>query len=111
MAKIRAKMPPSQRAKQFAPFDALTGLRQALKEKEKLKVPRKEISEDMADEIDRNLKTLEKGKIVTVVWYNEFEQNYIQLTGEVKSINPQKRYIQIETTDIFFDDIYSIQKN
>lgn len=111
MAKIRAKMPPSQRAKQFAPFDALTGLRQALKEKEKLKVSRKEISEDMAYEIDRNLKTLEKGKIVTVVWYNEFEQNYIQLTGEVKGINPQKRYIQIETIDIFFDDIYSIQKN
>ncbi|MGN0493272.1 MAG: YolD-like family protein [Acutalibacteraceae bacterium] len=79
--------------------------------KGKLKVPRKEISEDMADEIDRNLKALEKGKIVTVVWYNEFERNYIQLTGEVKGINPQKKYIQIETIDIFFDDIYSIQKN
>ena len=35
---------------------------------------------------------IEKGKIVTVVWYNEFERNYIQLTGEVKGINPQKKY-------------------
>ena len=33
--KKRAKMPPSQRAKQFLPFDAVAGLRQALTEKER----------------------------------------------------------------------------
>lgn len=33
--KERAKMPPSQRAKQFLPFDAVAGLRQALTEKER----------------------------------------------------------------------------
>ena len=109
--KQRVKMPRSQRAKQFAPFDALVGLRQALKEKEKIRVPRKEISEDMAEDIDRNLKSLESGKIVTVVWYNSLEENYIQLTGECKKIDAQKRFIQIEKTDIYFDDIYSIQIN
>ena len=93
------------------PFDALQGLRQALKEKEKIRGPRKEISEDMAEEIDRNLKSLESGKIVTVVWYNSLEENYIQLTGECKKIDAQKRFIQIEKTDIYFDDIYSIQIN
>ena len=109
MKKIqRAKMPPNQRAKIFAPFDALTGLRQALKEKEKIRVPRKEISEDMAEEIDRNLKILELGKIITVVWYNEIEQNYIQITGEIVKIDAQKRFIQIEKMYIYFDDIYSI---
>lgn len=108
MDKIRAKMPRSQRAKQFAPFDALVGLRKALKEKEKIRVPRKEISEDMAEEIDRNLKILEIGKIITVVWYNVLEENYIQLTGECKKIDAQKRFIQIEKTDIYFDDIYEI---
>lgn len=109
MKKIqRAKMPPNQRAKIFAPFDALTGLRQALKEKEKIRVPRKEISEDMAEEIDRNLKILELGKIITVVWYNEIEQNYIQITGEIVKIDAQKRFIQIEKMYICFDDIYSI---
>ena len=105
MGKQRAKMPRSQRAKQFAPFDALVGLRQALKEKEKIRVPRKEISEDMAEEINRALKNLGIGKIITVVWYNSLEQNYIQLTGEVKNIDEQKRFIQIEKTDIYFDDI------
>lgn len=108
MGKQRAKMPRSQRAKQFATFDALVGLRQALKEKEKIRVPRKEISEDMAEEIDRNLKSLESGKIITVVWYNNLEENYIQLTGECKKIDAQKRFIQIEKTDIYFDDIYEI---
>ena len=102
-------MPPSQRAKQFAPFDALVGLRQALKEKEKIRVPRKEISDDMAEEIDRNLKSLEAGKIVTIVWYNEIERNYIQITGEVKNINVKKRFIQIEAIYIHFDDIYEIK--
>ena len=109
--KQRAKMSPSQRAKQFAPFDAFTGLRQALKEKEKIRVPRKELSEDMAVEIDGILKILETGKIVTVVWYNSIEENYIQITGEVKGINAQKRYLQIEAIYIYFDDIYSIAIN
>ena len=33
---IRAKMPPSQRAKQFAPFDALSGLSAALERKRRV---------------------------------------------------------------------------
>lgn len=108
MDRQRAKMPPSQRAKQFAPFDALVGLRQALKEKEKIRVPRKEISEDMEDEINRELKNLEIGKIVTIVWYNSMEENYIQVTGKVKKIDATKRFIQIEAIYIYFDDIYQI---
>lgn len=109
--KVRAKMPPSQRAKQFAPFDALTGLRQALKEKEKIRVPRKELSDDMAEEINYELKKLETGKIVTVVWYNETEQNYIQITGEVKNIDIKKSLLQIEKVIVNFNDIYSITIN
>lgn len=107
----RAKMPRSQRAKQFAPFDALVGLRQALKEKEKIRVPRKEISEDMEEEIDRTLRSLEPGKIVTVVWYNSLEENYNQITGEVKNADIQKRFLQIEHTHIYLDDIFSIEIN
>ncbi|MBQ9180307.1 MAG: hypothetical protein IJ132_05845 [Firmicutes bacterium] len=33
--KPRAKMPISQRAKQFMPFDAVSGLREALREKDR----------------------------------------------------------------------------
>ena len=111
MAKQRAKMPRIQRAKQFAPFDAVVGLRQALREKEKIRIPKKEISEDMAAEIDRILKCLEKSQIITVIRYDESEQNYIQITGEIKDIDTQKRLMQIETTYIYFDNIYSIETN
>lgn len=111
MVKQRAKMPRSQRAKQFAPFDAVVGLRQALREKEKIRIPKKEISEDMAAEIDRALRCLEKGQIITVIRYDESEQNYIQTTGEIKDIDTQKRLMQIETTYIYFDNIYSIETN
>ena len=48
-------MPPLQRAKQFAPFDALTGLRIALKEKEKIREERKIISEEKAEEIEQKV--------------------------------------------------------
>ena len=64
MGKIRAKMPRSQRAKQFAPFDAVVGLRQALREKEKIRVNRKELSEDMINEINDTLKNLDIGNNV-----------------------------------------------
>lgn len=104
--KPRAKMPPSQRAKQFAPFDALTGLRLALKEKEKIRVPRITVSEDIEEEINRVLTSLKKEEVITVVYYNEPEQEYLQLTGKVTAINKEKRILQIETREINIDDIY-----
>lgn len=106
MNKPRAKMPVIQRAKQFAPFDALTGLRLALKEKEKIKVPRKTVSEDMAEEINRTLLNLKVGDIATVVYYMEENEQYIQLTGEITLIDSKKRIIQLETQIINIDDIY-----
>ena len=110
MNKPRAKMPPSQRAKQFAPFDAVVGLRKALYEKEKIRVPRKLLSEDMIEEIDRTLKELNVFDMVTVTHYNNIEQKYIGTTGAVKMIDPQKHIITIDKTDIYFGNIYSITK-
>lgn len=104
-------MPTEQRAKQFAPFDAVVGLRQALKEKEKIRVSRKEISEDMEKEIELTLKNLKSDSIITIVFYDALEENYIQLTGEFKKLNAQKRFIQIENCYIFFEDIYSVKAN
>jgi len=104
----RAKMPKSQRAKQFAPFDAVVGLRQALKEKEKIRVARKTVSDDMAEEINRTLLNLKTGDIVTAVYYNEPEQEYIQLTGKVALIDSTHRIIKVENTEINIDDIYNL---
>jgi hypothetical protein len=88
--KPRAKMPASQRAKHFAPFDAVVGLRQALKEKEKIRIARKELSEDMIEEINLKLKALEPGQTITIVWYDTLEENYIKTTGKLTKINLKK---------------------
>lgn len=106
MSKQRAKMPQSQRAKQFAPFDALTGLRAALKEKEKIRVKKKTVSEDMAREINEALLKLKTGDTATLIYYNCAEQQYFKIEGKVKSINNKKRTIQIEEVIINIDDIY-----
>lgn len=103
-------MPPSQRAKQFAPFDAVVGLRKALYEKERIRTPRKLLSEDMMEEIDRTLKELNLYDIVTVTHYDNIEQKYIKTTGTVKKIDAQKHIITIDTTDILFENIYNITK-
>ena len=110
MAKIRAKMPPSQRAKQFAPFDALTGLKIALKEKEQLRVPRKQLTDDAIEEIDNVLKILKIHDIITIVHYNNIEQKYIETTGPVQKIDPKNRFLTVAEAIIYFEDIYTITK-
>ena len=43
---VRAPMPASRRAKQFSPFDALKGLKEAIAEKERIPTPRRILVED-----------------------------------------------------------------
>jgi hypothetical protein len=106
--KPHAKMPKSQRAKQFAPFDAVVGLRVALREKEKIRIAKKELCEDMIEEIDRKLKTLQIGQTVTIIWYDVLEQNYTKTTGKVTKIHAKKQTLELENILIFFDNIYKI---
>jgi hypothetical protein len=106
--KPRAKMPASQRAKQFAPFDAVVGLRQALKEKEKIRIPKKELSEDAIEEINRKLKRLEIGQTITVIWYDFLKENYSKTTNKITKINTKNKSLELENTLIFFEDIYAI---
>ncbi len=108
MANQRAKMPPSQRAKQFAPFDAVVGLRTALKEKEKIKIKKKLLLEDSIEEINRTLKHLETGKNVTVIWYDNLEENYRKTNGDVEKIDAKNKFLEVKNTLIFFEDIYKI---
>ena len=49
---VRAPMPASRRAKQFAPFDALKGLKEAIAEKERIPSPRRILAEDAQSELN-----------------------------------------------------------
>ena len=112
-------MPPSQRAKQFLPFDAVAGLRQALKLKEHEMglISRKELSEEMSDDINEALMELTPGMQVSVTYFREEQTEekgeYTVLDGFVKGLDTVRREITLtdgggEETRIKTDDIISI---
>ena len=101
-------MPRSKRAKQFMPFDALTGLREAIAAKERVIEPRRYPSEDAIAEINEKLLGLSKGQIITVVYYGDYEQRYLQVTGPVIKVDSYWHSIQIENITIDFSEIYEL---
>lgn len=96
------------RAKQFIPFDALKGLKEALKEKEEIIVSKKELSIDQQEELSKLLTTLEKNEIITLVYYRM--NKYIQVTGMISKIDYYSKMIVIVKEKISFDDIIEIRK-
>ncbi|MCH5157962.1 MAG: YolD-like family protein [Clostridiales bacterium] len=102
-------MSREDRAKQFAPFEALTGLRKALRQKEieHERTEKIELSEARAAKLDRMLKKLERGTFVRVTYYNA--GYYIDVEGEVSSVDKVCGCIKIGNGKIFFDDLYDIK--
>ncbi len=103
----RKRMSAKQRAKQFMPFAALRGLPEALALKEKVVVPKVELSEEMAEELDRKMHLLEKGKHATVIYFSNDE--YIKKSGMVARIDVTARVLQIVNTKILFEDILDVE--
>ena len=70
---LRAPMPMKNRAAQFAPFAALTGYDDAVRETERLTDRRPDISEDRAEILDRRLRWLREHinaePEITVTWF------------------------------------------
>ena len=95
------------RAKQFSPFAAIRGLQDALEKKERIIVEKIELSEEMAEELDRKMQQLEKGRIVTVVYFAG--DNYLKKTGIVARIDKSSQVLQIVDTKIAFEDILDIE--
>ncbi|SHJ86707.1 YolD-like family protein [Hespellia stercorisuis] len=103
---IRAKMSREERAKQFMPFAALKGYPEALRQKERIVVPKMELSEDYQETLDRKLHQVEKPDIVTVIYFQKNE--YVEQTGMVTRIDRTARILKVVNTRILFDDIYDI---
>lgn len=102
----RPKMAREERAKQFMPFAALKGYPEALRKKEKVTVPKVEVSEEYAEELDRKLRQVRKNDIVTVVYFHKGE--YLQQTGMVARIDITARVLKVVNTKIAFDDILDV---
>ena len=69
----RMRMPRINRAAQFAPFDALKGLQEALrvKEFEHDKIAKSELSEEQAKRLSKILLEFEKGDVLEVTYFKD----------------------------------------
>lgn len=101
-------MTRENRAKQFMPFAALKGYETALREKEKIIVDKIELSEEMKEELDLKIQTIQRNDIVKVVYFCNDE--YLEVTGMVARLDTAARVIKVVNTKISFDDIYQLEK-
>ena len=82
------------RAKLFVPFDALKGLQEILREKEKEVEERKELSEESLMELQEELNKVEIGNSIFIKFYKN--KKYIDITGIITKINFVKKKIIID---------------
>lgn len=101
-----SKMSREDRAKQFMPFAALKGYPDALRKKEKIIVPKIELSEESKEELDWKLRQVHKNDIVTVVYF--YKDEYLRITGMVSRIDETARVLKIVNTKISFENLYDI---
>ena len=97
----------ADRAKLFLPFDALTGLKEALHEKERVIIPKKELNEEEINELNNSLLNVKKGDMVKAVYYDNNE--YVEIEGIISQFNKELRYLIIVKTKIKFDDLLSFK--
>ncbi len=114
------KMRVEDRAKIFAPFAALKGYEEAIAAKQKIVVPRMELSEEMKEYLDLQLGRIEQllmeglHPIIKVVFFQKEksgceEGEYIQITGMVAKIDLTARSLQVVEKRLKFNDIYRIE--
>ena len=105
----RVKMPRGDRAKQFAPFDALKGLQETMriKEFEHDRIVRGEISEDEIKEISSVLSDIEKGDDVQVEFFRD--GHVIKLSGS-SLIDVINLKLYVGAFEINFDEIRTLKK-
>lgn len=92
------------RAKIFLPFDALNGLNESLRRVEE-EHENKYLNKET---IISKIKKLNIYDRVEISYFHDFE--YINLIGEVRNINMNKKIIRISNSIINFDDINEIKK-
>ena len=97
----------ASRAQIFQSFDALKGFREILKEKERIIVPKKILSEDDLAELDCKVHQIKVGMMVKVTYYDN--NQYIQIEGKVSKINLDTKMIQIVKTKLDLKNVIDIK--
>ena len=99
----------SDRAKQFMPFDAMKGLKEALREREERhnRVDKRILSDENIQKISNQLQRLSVGDCISVTCYRGFHE--IVLSGKLTQIDFAFKFIYVDDEKILFDDIYDIK--
>lgn len=101
--KYHTRMPIASRAAQFAPFAALTGYEEAVKEAERLTDTMPELSEEERERLDVVMKEMSESKTKTAVitWY---EPDAVKDGGKIMTkkcqftkLDPYKRILLLST--------------
>ncbi len=102
-------MTRAERAKIFAPFDAMKGLQEALRDREERhqRVERHEISEEQANENSQVLMKLRRGLRVELECYHAFHD--IIVRGAITDVDLTFHWLKLDDEQIHFEDIYSVR--
>jgi hypothetical protein len=101
------RMPMTERAKIFMPFNPLKGFSEALREKERIVVEEDELTEERQAETSRVLASLERGDMVSVVHYED--GSYLKSDGAVLSVDQETRTLRLTNASIPFERIRTIE--
>lgn len=111
------RMSSNNRASQFAPFSALTGYEEQVKETARLTNKRMEIDEGLKNVLNNKLQVIQmnikSNPEITIVYFVPDKKKsggtYISITGNVKKIDTIKELIIMrDNTKIPMNDILSI---
>jgi hypothetical protein len=102
-------MPIKDRAKIFAPFDALKGFREMLAEEEIIYEDKIEPSEDMILYLSNVINQLEVGMMVEIKYYVNDLKCYKKMIGIFTKIDKVYKKITIVKTKINIEDIIDIK--
>ena len=89
-------------------FDALKGLKEAIEAKERPVTPRRELTPERVQELSNQLLQLQKGQVITLVYYCAYEQQYLQVTGRVERVDRYWKRIEIGDMAVEFREIFDI---
>lgn len=95
--------PRADRAAQFMPFAALRGYYELVRQQERVKEPRHELTDEEAATLSSTISQLRRGQMVRVTYYDC--DAYTTLTGCVARIDLVQRELTVVRTVIALDDI------
>ncbi|WP_270437935.1 hypothetical protein [Blautia massiliensis (ex Durand et al. 2017)] len=105
----RHPMDVGRRAKQFAPFAALRGLDETIRQQEIIYEPKRDLSEEKKNELDMKLRILTYGMKIQATYFQKFWKDpsvgqYHTLSGTIEFFDPSV-HLRIDDTEIQIQDI------